>query len=485
MKNTITKKIKVILLLVPALYMLGGCSDYLDINNDPNSPTEVETRQLLSAVQVNIAFLMGNDLQRMSAAFMQYYAGTNNQLLNYDQYNVVGTDSDANWGRVYDGILQDLKEIERISGTANPLYTGMAKVLKVYTMSTATDIWGDVPYSQATAGLANLKPKFDLQQEIYTSLLQTLDEAIADLNQPTPGLNPATADLIYSGDVAKWRKAANSLKLKMLLQLRLRDSNLATTGINALITANNFISTNTDNFQLRFLTTIDRQHPMYDFAINSRSGDIAVSQRFIDSLNQLQDPRIGFYFKNNGQVDGSNNPKYVGFNNGGVGTPPTAAVRALLGPYNIGASGEAPQRFITAAQVQFMLAEFSLTLGTAANARAYFSKGIELSMADVGVTSGPADTYKNARLVTYDAAGTNEAKLRVTMRDKWASQVSQATESWTDWRRTGYPLLQPATVNSSPDGQIPVRLPYSATELQSNSEAPSQTLVNLKVWWDN
>lgn len=479
------KKIKVILLLIPALYVLGGCSDYLDINNDPNSPTEVETRQLLSAVQVNVAFLMGNDLQRMSAAFMQYYAGTNNQLLAYDQYNVVGTDSDANWGRVYDGILQDLKEIERIAGTANPLYTGIAKVLKVYTMSVATDIWGDVPYSQATAGLANLKPKFDLQQEIYTSILQTLDEAISDLGQATPGLNPGAADLIYSGDAAKWRKAANSLKLKLLLQLRLRDSNLATTGINALIAGNDLISTNAENFQVRFLTTIDRQHPMYDFAINSRSGDIAVSQRFIDSLNQLQDPRIGFYFRNNGQVDGGGNPKYVGFNNGGVGTPPTAAVRALLGTYNIGASGEAPQRFITASQVQFMLAEFSLTLGTPANARAYFSKGIELSMTDVGVATAQADTYKNARLGTYDAAGTNESKLRVVMRDKWASQVSQATESWTDWRRTGYPMLQPATINSSPDGQIPVRLPYSATELQSNSEAPAQTLVNLKVWWDN
>jgi hypothetical protein len=482
--NTIMKKLKVVLLLIPALYMLGGCSDYLDINDNPNSPTDVETRQLLSAVDVNLAFLMGNDLQRFGGAFMQYYAGTNNQLLNWDQYNVVGSDSDANWGRVYDGILQDLKEIERLAGTGNPLYTGIAKVIRTYTMSIATDIWGDIPYSQATAGLANLKPKFDPQEEIYTSLLQTIDAAISDLGQTAPGLNPAAADLIYGGDAAKWIKAANSLKLKMLLQLRLRNPALATSGIAALITANNFITSNADNFQLKFLTTIDRQHPMYDFAINSRAGDIAISQRFIDSLNQLQDPRIGFYFRNNGQTEGGN-PKYVGFNNGGVGTPPTAAVRALLGPYNIGNSGEAPQRFITAAQVQFMLAEYALTLGTAADARAYFSAGIDASMTEVGVAATPTTTYKNARLATYDAAATNERKLGVVMRDKWASQVAMSIESWNDWRRTGYPLLQPATVNSSPDGQIPVRLPYSASELQSNSEAPSQTLVNLKVWWDN
>ena len=288
---------------------------------------------------------------------------------------------------------------------------------------------------------------------------------------------------MYGGSAVNWRKAANSLKLKLHLQLRLRKQAESTTAINALITTNNFIALNTENWRLNFLTTVDRQHPMYDFAFNSREGDIAMSSRFIDSLAQLQDPRMSFYFDSRGQVSGGN-PVYNGFNNGGVGTPPVLAVRARLGVYAVGTGGQAPQRFITAAQVQFMLAEAALMLGTTGAARTYYQKAIELAMGDVGVATAAANTYRDARLATYDAAADDTKRLSIVMRDKWASQFTQGIEAWTDWRRTGFPDLDPATVNTSPDGQIPVRLPYSNAETAANVNAPAQPLINAKVWWD-
>ena len=109
-----------------------SCSDFLDINEDPNNPVDVPTMQLLPAAQVNIAFLMGNNLQRFGAAFAQYYAGTANQLLAWDGYTLSGAESDADWGRVYSGILQDLKSVEqKSSAVGDNLFIGIAKVLRV------------------------------------------------------------------------------------------------------------------------------------------------------------------------------------------------------------------------------------------------------------------------------------------------------------------------------------------------------------------
>jgi hypothetical protein len=276
----------------------------------------------------------------------------------------------------------------------------------------------------------------------------------------------------------------NTLKLKLFLQLRKRDAVRATSGINTLITQNNFISSNDKDFEVTFLSEPDRQHPMYAFAFRNREGDIVISQRFIDSMAVLNDPRIPFYFNANGQTDEEGDPEYIGYDNGGSVAVPLQNVRARLGEYAVGTSGAVPQRLLTYFQTQFMLAEAALTLGTTGNARTYFSNALQASMEKVGVPASQAKTYMDSRLAAYDAAAPAQAKLSVIMRDKWVAQFGMGIEAWTDWRRTGFPQLDPATVNTSPDGLIPRRLPYSVNELNSNANAPDQVLMNQPVWWD-
>jgi hypothetical protein len=461
----------------------SGCErDYLDINADPNSPTTVSVDRILPAAQVNVGFVMGNEMQRITGAIMQHYAGAGNQLLTYDQYDIQGSDVDDVWTGIYSGILQDLNQIER-TPEVNAGYTGISKLLRAYIYSVATDAFGDIPYTDALQDIGNTAPRFESQETIYNSLFTLIDEGLADLSGATGAT--VTGDLIYNGNLALWQKMGNTLKMKLFLQIRKRDPARATAGINALIAGNQLILDNEENFQVAFLSTTDRQHPMYDFAFNAREGDIVMSNRFIDSLEVLNDPRTPFFLSNNDQTDEDGNPVYLGFDNGGQGTPPILILRARLGEYAVGENGDAPQRLLTAFQTHFMLAESSLTLGTAGEARQHFANALNASMQDVGVLAAAATEYVNRRLADYDAAPTNEAKLAVVMRDKWVAQFAMSFEAWNDWRRTGYPRLDPATINSSPNGEIPRRLPYSAIELTSNRNAPAtQVLVSERVWWD-
>jgi hypothetical protein len=470
------------------LFVLSsGCEkDYLDINTDPNSPTNVPVEQILPAAQVNIGFVMGNELQRITGAIMQHYAGAGNQLLTYDQYDIQGSDVDDVWDGIYAGTLQDLNQIEQLSVTSgNAAYSGIAKLLKAYIYSVATDAFGDVPYGEALQDIRNTAPAFEQQESIYNDLFTLIDEGLADLN--TGAGATVRGDLIYEGDLGLWQKMGNTLKMKLFLQIRKRDPARAAAGINALIGGNQLIMTNAENFQVAFLSTTDRQHPMYDFAFNAREADIVMSSRFIDSMAVLDDPRIPFYFNNNGQTNPDNQDSliYNGFDNGGQGTAPILSERARLGEYTVGENGDAPQRLLTAFQTYFMLAESALTLNTTGNARAYFNNALDASMQEVGVGSTAATEYITRRLAAFDAAPNSEAKLSVVMRDKWVAQFGMSFEAWNDWRRTDYPRLAPATINTSPDELIPRRLPYSAVELTSNRNAPpTQVLVNERVWWD-
>ncbi|MEJ2004611.1 MAG: SusD/RagB family nutrient-binding outer membrane lipoprotein, partial [Cyclobacteriaceae bacterium] len=270
----------------------------------------------------------------------------------------------------------------------------------------------------------------------------------------------------------------NSLKLKFWIQLRKVDPDGARAAIDGLITNAELLTGNADNFSVPFGTTNGNQHPLYDFAFNRRPGDIAISQRFIDSLKATADPRLDVYFNDQGQGD------YLGFDNGGTGTPPLLANRAVLGSFPVGDNGEAPQRLYTYYTQQFYLAEAVLTLGTSGDARNYYEEALAASLGEAGVSSSDADEYIASRLNAYDAAASAEDQLAVIIRDKWVSNLANGVEAFNDWRRTGYPRLAPSNTPLTPDGSIPVRLLYSANELSSNPNLENQSQLIDPVWWD-
>jgi hypothetical protein len=483
----------------------ASCSKFLDVNVSPNNPTTVQPSVQLPTITVGTAFLVGNTLGRDGDLFTQHYAGIANQPFTEDKYAISGN-YDNEWrGDLYGNNLTGAQTLIN-NNAANPAYTGIAKLLKAYNFALATDMWGDVPYSQALQGLANIHPAFDRQQDIYQgangiqSLFDLVREGLADLDK-TGGLVPAGDDFVYKGDLAKWRKVGNMLLLKFACTINRRNPTLATTVINEVldkagsdpnVLGSAAIATNAEDFAVPFGAAVGNTNPYYAYNVTNRPNDQMASTRFLDSLTAYNDPRLPRYFTttpgNTAPTHTTPYGKFTGFENGSNATAPsrTATVnnRSVYNTYVVGTSGEAPLRLLTNFQRAFILAECAIRLGTRGDANALYQEGIRRSMEATGVSTTEINTYftNNPAIVTL--SGGTEHQLNQILRQKWMAWVGNGYESWNDYRRTGYPNLQPA-LNVSFTPNIPQRLLYPPAEVAANGEMIPKTGVNIadRVWW--
>ncbi|MDF7813488.1 SusD/RagB family nutrient-binding outer membrane lipoprotein [Hymenobacter sp. YC55] len=472
-------------------------------NLSPNNPATVPPGVLLASIEANTAFTFGNTIGRVTESFVQHYAGAEGiQAPAYDRYSIRG-EFDNEWQfNLYAGSLADAQNIIDNTATTGPVFTGIAKLLKAYNFGLVTDLWGDVPYSQALKITAFDKPRFDKQEDIYKgnssleiqSLFDLVREGLADLEQP-PGLIVPTAsdDPIYGGNVTKWKKFGNTLLLKFALQISKKEPALAASVIKEVLDkgAGLYISDNADDFQLAFGTTVGNTNPFYSYNITNRPNDQIASQRFIDSLNLRKDPRLPRFYTNspaNALATTTDFGTFTGFNNGGNGTPAAVANRSRYNTYILGASGEAPVRMLTNFQTKFILAEAALVLGTAGDPQALFTQGITASMTKAGVATTDIAAYlsnpANARWVTLPGTDVQKRQNRI-LTQKWISLLGNGYESWNDYRRTGFPRLAPVENPSSDSPVIPRRFFYTLTEASSNAtQIPSpQPNITADVWW--
>lgn len=475
---------------------------FLDVNASPNNPTVVQPSVQLPTITVGTAFVVGNTLGRDGDLFMQHYAGIANQPFTEDKYAISGN-YDNEWRNDLYGNNLNGAQTLIANNAANPAYTGIAKLLKAYNFALTTDMWGDVPYSQALQGLANIHPAFDRQQDIYEgatgiqSLFDLVREGLADLDKPSV-LKPGNDDFVYKGDLSKWRKVGNMLLLKFACTVSRKDPALATKVINEVLAkgANGSaaIAANSDDFSVPFGTAVGNTNPYYAYNVTNRPNDQMASTRFLDSLVVLlkEDPRLPkFYTTTPDNPSPTHTPsfgKFTGFENGSSATAPsrTAAVnnRSVYNTYVTGTSGEAPMRLLTNFQRCFILAEMAIRLKTAGDANALYQEGIRRSMELTGVSSSDIDRYfaANPSIVTLRGADTN--KIHQIITQKWVAWVGNGYEAWNDYRRTGFPSLQPA-LNVSFTPNIPQRLLYPPSEVAANGDVIPKTGVNIadRVWW--
>lgn len=474
----------ILFLIVPALFTC--CKKYLDVNDTPNNPTSVPPSVLLPTTTMGIAFANANDLTRVTSLLVQHNAGIASQAADYDVYELEGY-FDNQWNfELYNGAINNLVKIIDDHGETSPVYAGIAKLEMAYAFSILTDLWGDVPYSQAGRGLEFLTPRFDKQEDIYQgnaadsiqSLFDLVKEGMADLDK-TSLLKPTKDDIVYGGDVAKWKRMGNTLLLKFAMQISNPNPSLAKSTIDAVITGNNYINDNSLDFEVPFGSTVGNQNPLYSFNFVNRPTDQMLSLRLLNLMRGLNDTiRLGkYYTKPTGN--------FVAFDNGATTTAPPVANRSKYNVFVTGASGEAPARLLTFAQVNFILAESALILGTAGDANTYYQAGIRANMEKVGMTTAEIDNYfaTNPNVVTL--TGTTEQKRNQIITQKYISWIGNGIEAFNDYRRTGYPAL---TVANNAAGHnpnvIPTRLTYPLGELQRNPNTPNPiTRTDVKVWW--
>ncbi|ULT27008.1 SusD/RagB family nutrient-binding outer membrane lipoprotein [Sphingobacterium sp. E70] len=215
-------KNKVKLLYALCFTAIVGCKTGDDLYISPNNPLDGNLPSMLTAAEVNTFQNVEGDLSRMSSILVQHSVGLNAQYSDVQNYRITQGDFDNVWIGLYTNTMYNLKlmiDKAKITETKSPYYEGIAKVMMALNISLATDLWGDVPYSEAfqwTTG--NKTPKLDSQQDVYTSIDKLLADAITDLSvaEDENYYLPAEDDLIFKGDVEKWMKAAYTLRARFL-----------------------------------------------------------------------------------------------------------------------------------------------------------------------------------------------------------------------------------------------------------------------------
>lgn len=484
MKNI---KNKIVAALFLVAFVVSGC-EFGDTNQDPSSVIAAPINQQLTSLTVNVGFLAGSDLNRYSSLIMQQYSGqtvgATTQTQFYEQFQIVGSDLNNVWSSIYATILNDAENVIKGATASNsPHYSGVAKILKAYTYQLAVDTWGSIPYSDTQKLAANVKPKYDTDESIYTDLINLLDQGIAEVNAPTSAISPGTNSTIFPGTFTStknnWIKFANTLKLRIFLHYSEKDASFAKSKIDALVNSGAALMTsNSDSFQMNFLDAANARNPIDQFE-NLRAGNLVVNAKLINMMNAKTDPRRQFYFTQFPAGSGL----YVG---AVAGAAPAPGSYSKFHTYLRGAvsgssyTGAAPIRMLTFAEYNFIRAEAALRFSSPGSAQTFFQAGIRASMESAGVSAADINTYIAANGAL---TGTPAQQLEQIINEKFIASYGVAIEPWTDFRRTGYPSLTLPANAIVP--YFPRSFFYPQSEIDLNPENVKQKAgMNERIFWD-
>lgn len=472
------KKISNLFIAFLTLFAVSCDNNFEEVNIDPNQPTEIPAHLLLGTViRVNQNTIYG--MQQggdMGMCWAQHVSKV--QYNDEERYIPRRAAIDAIWNNLYAGVIGDAKSMYSLAeAEGNTNLQGISLVLQANAFQILTDLYGPIPFSEA-AVLGIIKPRYDSQETVYNGIIDMLTTADA-LLASNVGEVPSTSDLIYGGDVAKWRKFANSLKFKALM--RISGKRDVGPELQALVNAGNLMSSNSDSAQLQYLAAQPDANPIYETVVFGIREEYKMSSVLVDKMAGLNDTRLNVYASPNdadlyvGNTPGEENPgNYDGFSS--------------LGSFYL--SPTLPGVILSNAQVQFLLAEAAnegyISGGTPA-ALTYYNNGIRASYSFNGI-GGQAEAYLSQPNVSF----TNQTDARVKIAEQsWIALFGQGFEAWTEWRRTGLPTLSP--VANAAETSIPSRLYYFSTSISVNRDnylAAVATLtggdvLTAPLWWMN
>lgn len=509
-----------------AALILAACDHgFEDMNVNPNASTEVTpgylfTNAQLDAVSVNYvggAYLtIGGSMQHFATYKEVPAAGDKYFNYSYSTGNwnaYAGVDLLGTTGAVID-IQQVIDAVSELPADVNKL--AVARIWRVYIFHRLTDLYGDIPYSDAGKALTekNYAPKYDEQSAIYADMFKELEESVAmfDASQATF----ATADLIYGGDITKWKKFAYSLMLRLGMRLASRpatvsmaqtwvekaiaggvlteDADIATIGYvdGSITSSRNFIASG--------LLSNDYITPGGD---NVEGGKFA--KTLIDHLKITHDPRlnvIAIVWVPNGTsfVADTATALQKGMPNAAFNSFP-ADFNSYSEPNpNTILKYSAPLLVFTPAEVNLLLAEAAARgWYSGATAEALYNKAVTSAMKQWSLF-GSAGIIADSRIASYlaqnpyNAAGSLEEQIAQLQTQKWVSLVFEDEyEIFSSWRRTGYPALTPTNYPGNlTGGQIPRRfvIPdsegiYNATHfIEARDRQDGTNALSSQVWWD-
>lgn len=487
------KRIIFILIAVVGL-MLQGCDNYLDVNEDPNNPSNVSVDLVLPAAQASVVIVTrGAEISTLGGFWAQYYTQSPEcqQYQDIDQLRITTDWADRLWIEAYAGGLNDLKNVYTRSD--NNSYKLIAEVLSCYTFQILADLFDQIPYSEALQGSAVKSPKYDSGEEIYPDLLARLDAALAAYAEDDGGV--VKNDMIFDGDMNAWVRFANSLKLKILMRMSYSSIADNTAALDVAQNADHILADVTfDNY----VNQLNRKNPIYENEKdlqNLNCDNWRASRSLISYLDSLEDGRVeGIYVPSatgslfNGNLQGNNTFAAAGPNN--------SFATSNINPTD-------PSVLMSRVEVLLLRAEAEARFGSASAAKALYDQAVTADFARRGGGSA-ADFIGVGGVYEYPEGGSIEDQVKAIAYQRWiAMATTQNIEGFFERNRTGYPeyLLsgRPDTLtiaqsfgklthhrlSSLAVGQNPKRVWFPNVSVQSNSNSPSQPAsLAVKVWWD-
>ena len=495
MKRNIINKITGLFILSALLMMNFSCDEkFEDTNFNPNNPEEVPPYSLMIPVLKNsVNSYLGLSWDYGDAP-MQHTAKTSSPAIDvYDWQALSGSSVEgvgAPWSTYYNE-LRNINAILEIAERDNLMnYKAVMLIMKSWMFHVLTDGYGDIPYSEA--GTDVFFPKYDTQEDVYKGLFADLKTANTLLGSTNEAL---VNDIIYNGDLMKWRKFANSLQIRMLM--RLSDRQDPSSGLNEILgnsTQFPIFESIEDQAALEYTAVKPSTYPSFTW----RSGPYrshAVSSTLINKLNELNDPRLEVYALKN------MNDEYLGADNGLDVNPeadysPSGMLWASEAISDDAIPNAAETIIMDYAELQFILAEAAEKGYITGDAEGFYHAGIQASFdyyterASVfGQTAQPAVGLDYFAQTEVAYAGTQDEKLEKIGTQKWLD-LFHNIEKYYDWKRTGYPVLMPGA-DARNDGKIPVRFIYPTSEQSLNETSYNDAVsriggdnINTKVWWD-
>lgn len=461
-----------------AVLLVVGCTeDFDEINTNPNQPTEANNAYLMTNAQFQLNDVYWDEWLngRCGMLWSQYWA--QNEYTEESRYRARPTTDNNYWMEFYRP-LNDLQEIivtneEKENPNVNSVQ--VARILKSYYFHVMTDIWGEIPYSEALKGTENLQAKFDTQEDIYMGILATLKDAQSKLNADSK--QAIRGDMIYHGDVNKWKKFANSLRLRVATRMKEAAPSAAQTAYNEAIEAGVFES-NEDNATFQWGASVPNNNPLNEQ--QKTRTDFSVTTTLMDKLKSYDDPRYKIYAE---PISAGSN-EYAGLTYG-----LTNSAASAIGNDQVSQPGwevyrpDAPTILMTYDEVLFIQEEWNNFDGS------YFEDAVSASMNFWGVDQEAIDDY---------LAKLPEASEEEVYTQKWIALYMQGIQAWSHIRRTNTPDLDrpaggimEAYVEQMEGWDVPRRRSYpnniydlNKANLDKALERQGPDEIGVSLWWN-
>jgi Starch-binding associating with outer membrane len=471
---------------IVSLFTVTSCDkieDFKDTNTNPNQTTTPIPSALLTNVESNMGAQLGFDaggINTGSGLYAQYYSET--QYTEVSRYNKPY----YNYDTYYGGSIEDLQNIINYNSDPNTAdaaavfgsnnnQIAIARILKAHYIKFLTDAVGDLPYFDAFNGSTGvITVKYDAQQAIYTDLLKELKEAVEQFDNGTA----VQGDIIFNGDVSKWKKYANSLRLLLALNMRKVDAGTAQSEfVDALNNSAGVIEDNSDNVTINYPGGVFPQ-PIFNYYVLTQRLDFAVSETMTDQLSSTNDPRSAvFASSTKGFPYGLTRDDAVAF--AGANADWARILAGTNTPTN------SSWTLLSAANVYLARAEAAQLGWTSeviwdGSGNGVYEKGVAASFAQWGVDGS-----------VYVSSLTDPSEEDIATQE-WLAFYPNGLEGWDIYRRTGFPTLTPAPGTTS---GIPRRATYGVRDYSYNSSNVGAAAANYtvngqpdsqwgRIWWD-